>query len=73
MNMNGKCSSAVTKLEAGLVVIVIILAIVAGVGYWQASTVAPATTTVATTVIRTQTVTQTSTVTQTTTLAPGAT
>ncbi|MEM3891178.1 MAG: ABC transporter substrate-binding protein [Nitrososphaerales archaeon] len=71
--MNGKCSSAVTKLEAGLVVIVIILAIVAGVGYWQASTVAPATTTVATTVIRTQTVTQTSTVTQTTTLAPGAT
>ncbi len=72
--MNRKSSSAVTKLETGLVVVVIILAIVAGVGYWQASTIAPVTTTITSTTTRTQTVTQTSTATQTvtTTLAPGA-
>ncbi|MFN3621349.1 MAG: hypothetical protein ACK4TI_00485 [Nitrososphaerales archaeon] len=70
--MNKKRSSAITKLESGLVAVVIILAIVAGIGYWQAATVAPVTTTVTTTAIRTQTVTQTSTVTQTTTLTPGA-
>lgn len=70
--MCGKGSSAISKIEAGLVIVVIILAIIAGIGFWQASTVAPVTTTVSTTVIRTQTVTQTSTITQTTTLAPGA-
>ncbi len=63
MNLNRKRSSAVTKLESGLVAVVIILAIVAGIGYWQAATVAPVTTTV----------TSTQTVTQTTTLAQGAT
>jgi len=62
-----KSCSAITKLETGLVILVIILAIVAGVGYWQVSTVAPVTTTV--TSVETRTVTQTSTV----TLTPGAT
>ncbi|MEM3510807.1 MAG: ABC transporter substrate-binding protein [Nitrososphaerales archaeon] len=63
--------SAVTRLESALVIVVIILAILAGVGYWQAATVAPAITTSTQTIHHT--ITQTSTVTQTTTLAPGAT
>jgi branched-chain amino acid transport system substrate-binding protein len=56
-----KGCSAVTKLETGLVIVVIILAAVAGVGYWQAATVAPSTTTV------------TQTMTTTVSLAPAAT
>lgn len=63
-----KCSScsAIARLEAALIILVIILAIVAGVGYWQAATVAPATSTV--TRVETRTTTQT----VTTTIAPGA-
>ena len=57
--------SAITKLETGLVILVIILAVVAGVGYWQAATVAPVTTTVSR--VETRTLTET----LTTTLAPG--
>ncbi len=53
--------TAITRLEAGLAVLVIILAIAAGAGFWQAATVAPVTETV--TRVQTQTVT--------TTLAPG--
>lgn len=62
---------AFTKLETILVAVVIILAIAAGVGYWQAATIAPVTKTVTET--RTQTFTQTTTIVHTTTLAPGAT
>jgi branched-chain amino acid transport system substrate-binding protein len=56
---------AITKVEATLLILVIILAAVAGVGFWQAATVAPPTTTV--TMVETKTMTQT----VTTTLAPG--
>jgi len=58
--------SALTKLEAGLVVVVIILAVAASVGFWQVATVTPATTTV--TRIESRTLTQT----VTTTLTPSA-
>jgi ABC-type nitrate/sulfonate/bicarbonate transport system substrate-binding protein len=62
--------SALTRLEVVLVIVVIVLAAVAGVGFWQAATVAPVTTTVTTTErsVETRTITQT----VTTTLAPGA-
>jgi branched-chain amino acid transport system substrate-binding protein len=69
--MEHKGSSAITKLETGLVIVVIILAVVAGVGYWQAATVAPATTTV--TSVQTKATTVTQTMTTTVSLAPGAT
>jgi len=64
-----------TKVETGLVILVIILAVIAGVGYWQAATVAPVTTTVTSVQTKSTTITQTMTTTQTTTvsLAPGAT
>jgi NitT/TauT family transport system substrate-binding protein len=58
--------SALTKLEAGLVVVVIILAVAASVGFWQVATVTLATTTV--TRIESRTLTQT----VTTTLTPSA-
>jgi ABC-type nitrate/sulfonate/bicarbonate transport system substrate-binding protein len=58
--------SALTKLEAGLIVVVIVLAVAAGVGFWQAATVTPATTTVT----RIESVTLTQMV--TTTLTPSA-
>jgi len=66
-----KSDAAITKVETGLVILVIILAVVAGVGYWQAATVAPVTTTVTSVQTRTATVTQT--MTTTVSLAPGAT
>ncbi len=66
--------NAVTRVETALVILVIILAIVAGAGFWQAATVTPTTETITRT--ETRTVTQTQTLTQiqtvTTTIAPGA-
>jgi len=59
--------SALTELEVALVIVIVVLAAAAGVGFWQAATVAPATTTVSR--VETRTVTQT----VTTTLTPGAT
>ena len=71
--MKWKGCSAITKVEVGLVILVVILAVVAGVGYWQAATVAPATTTLTTTLTTTVSRVETRTLTHTvtTTLAPG--
>ena len=71
--MKNKRHFAVTKLETVLALIVVILAVVAGVGYWQAATITPATTTLTSVQTKTSTVTQTVTTTQTVTQAPGAT
>lgn len=55
--MSKKGCFAITRLETCLVIVIIILAIIAGIGYWQAATITPGTITI--------------TSTQTVTAAPG--